>query len=93
MATTHGAALDSALAALRDRGAPDGLAWIDDGVIAGVHAHVRERAAARRSLSLACAVAVVVGLGSSIAFPAREARADSALLAMPASAPSRLLGE
>ncbi|GGZ07803.1 hypothetical protein [Novosphingobium colocasiae] len=85
--------LDDALASLRTLAAPAQLAAIDDGVIGGLRTHLHERATARRSLSLACAVAVVVGLGGGAAFPSHAARADATLLAMPASAPSRLLGE
>ena len=85
--------LDDALASLRALAAPAQLATIDEGVIGGLRTHVQERATVRRSLSLACAVAVVVGLGGGAAFPTRAANADATLLELPASAPSRLLGE
>lgn len=93
MAQRDSAMLDDALAGLRTLAAPARLDGIDDAVIGGLHLHLHERATARRSLSLACAVAVVVGLGGGAAFPTRAAHADATLLELPASAPSRLLGE
>ncbi|MFT4053706.1 MAG: hypothetical protein QM681_04300 [Novosphingobium sp.] len=83
--------LDRIFAQVRDEPMPAGLSAIDDGVMAGL-ASGRERLAARRTLMLACIVAGGVGLWGGLVGPAPVQADDGSLLAVPAAAPSHLLG-
>ena len=83
--------LDRMFAQLRGEPTPGALDILDGGVMAGLAAG-RERLAARRTLVLACVVAAGVGLWGGLAGPAPAQAHDRSLLALPAAAPSHLLG-
>ncbi|WP_232495223.1 hypothetical protein [Novosphingobium kaempferiae] len=83
--------LDRMFARLRDEPMPEAFGGLDGGVIAGLAAG-RERLAGRRTLMLACVVAAGVGLWGGLVGPMPARAHDRSLLALPATAPSHLLG-
>ncbi len=83
--------LERMFAHMREEPLPAALGALEEPVMAGVAAG-RERRSSQRTLMLACVVAAGVGLWGGLAGPGPAQDRDASLLALPAAAPSHLLG-